>query len=155
MKTFLVVFGISFIFKVDNTSAGRKLELLGDVGIPGEHAAGPDMVHIVPLYVGGSQDAVFPEKLVIEQADLYAAVDNSCDIFQRGIPVRGHRLRRFLAPQQEVAPVVECLVYEIPVNAVTGKTVLAGESSDFHVRKLGSAELIARMCSAFLAPYSP
>jgi hypothetical protein len=50
---------------------------------------------------------------------------------------------------------VECLVYEIPVNAVTGKTVLAGESSDFHVRKLGSAELIARMCSAFLAPYSP
>ena len=106
---------------MDNTSAGRKLELLGDVGIPGEHAAGPDMVHIVPLYVGGSQDAVFPEKLVIEQADLYAAVDNSCDIFQRGIPVRGHRLRRFLAPQQEVAPVVECLVYEIPVNAVTGK----------------------------------
>ena len=93
--------------------------------------------------------------LVFEQADLYAAVDNSCDIFQRGIPVRGHRLRRFLAPQQEVAPVVECLVYEIPVNAVTGKTVLAGESSDFHVRKLGSAERIARMCSAFLAPYSP
>ena len=40
-------------------------------------------------------------------------------------------------------------------NAVIGKTVLAGESSDFHVRKLGSAELIARMCSAFLAPYSP
>ena len=151
MKTFLVVFGISFIFKVDNTSAGRKLELLGDVGIPGEHAAGPDMVHIVPLYVGGSQDAVFPEKLVIEQADLYAAVDNSCDIFQRGIPV----LCRFLAPQQEVAPVVECLVHEIPVDAITGKTVLAGESSDFHVRKLGSAEFIARMCSAFLTPYSP
>ena len=136
---------------MDNTSAGRKLELLGDVGIPGEHAAGPDMVHIVPLYVGGSQDAVFPEKLVIEQADLYAAVDNSCDIFQRGIPV----LCRFLAPQQEVAPVVECLVHEIPIDAVTEKTVLAGESSDFHVRKLGSAELIARMCSAFLAPYSP
>ena len=151
MKTFLVVFGISFIFKVDNTSAGRKLELLGDVGIPGEHAAGPDMVHIVPLYVGGSQAAVFPEKLVIEQADLYAAVDNSCDIFQRGIPV----LCRFLAPQQEVTPVVECLVHEIPIDAVTEKTVLAGESSDFHVRKLGSAELIARMCSAFLAPYSP
>lgn len=151
MKTFLVVFGISFIFKVDNTSAGRKLELLGDVGIPGEHAAGPDMVHIVPLYVGGSQDAVFPEKLVIEQADLYAAVDNSCDIFQRGIPV----LCRFLAPQQEVTPVVECLVHEIPVDAITGKTVLAGESSDFHVRKLGSAEFIARMCSAFLTPYSP
>ena len=136
---------------MDNTSAGRKLELLGDVGIPGEHAAGPDMVHIVPLYVGGSQDAVFPEKLVIEQADLYAAVDNSCDIFQRGIPV----LCRFLAPQQEVTPVVECLVHEIPIDAVTEKTVLAGESSDFHVRKLGSAELIARMCSAFLAPYSP
>ena len=151
MKPFLAVFGISFIFKVDNTSAGRKLELLGDVGIPGEHAAGPDMVHIVPLYVGGSQDAVFPEKLVIEQADLYAAVDNSCDIFQRGIPV----LCRFLAPQQEVAPVVECLVHEIPVDAITGKTVLAGESSDFHVRKLGSAEFIARMCSAFLTPYSP
>ena len=151
MKTFLVVFGISFIFKVDNTSAGRKLELLGDVGIPGEHAAGPDMVHIVPLYVGGSQDAVFPEKLVIEQTDLYAAVDNSCDIFQRGIPV----LCRFLAPQQEVTPVVECLVHEIPVDAITGKTVLAGESSDFHVRKLGSAEFIARMCSAFLTPYSP
>ena len=151
MKTFLVVFGISFIFKVDNTSAGRKLELLGDVGIPGEHAAGPDMVHIVPLYVGGSQDAVFPEKLVIEQADLYAAVDNSCDIFQRGIPV----LCRFLAPQQEVTPVVECLVHEIPIDAVTEKTVLAGESSDFHVRKLGSAEFIARMCSAFLTPYSP
>lgn len=94
---------------------------------------------------------MLPEKLVIEQADLYAAVDNSCDIFQRGIPV----LCRFLAPQQEVTPVVECLVYEIPVNAVTGKTVLAGKSSDFHVRKLGSAELIARMCSAFLAPYSP
>ena len=54
-----------------------------------------------------------------------------------------------------ILSVVECLVYEIPVNAVTGKTVLAGESSDFHVRKLGSAELIARMCSAFLAPYSP
>ena len=151
MKPFLAVFGISFIFKVDNTSAGRKLELLGDVGIPGEHAAGPDMVHIVPLYVGGSQDAVFPEKLVIEQADLYAAVDNSCDIFQRGIPV----LCRFLAPQQEVTPVVECLVHEIPVDAITGKTVLAGESSDFHVRKLGSAEFIARMCSAFLTPYSP
>ena len=151
MKTFLVVFGISFIFKVDNTSAGRKLELLGDVGIPGEHAAGPDMVHIVPLYVGGSQDAVFPEKLVIEQADLYAAVDNSCDIFQRGIPV----LCRFLAPQQEVTPVVECLVHEIPIDAVTEKTVLAGESSDFHVRKLGSAELIAKMCPAFQSPYSP
>lgn len=98
---------------------------------------------------------MLPEKLVIEQADLYAAVDNSCDIFQRGIPVRGHRLRRFLAPQQEVAPVVECLVHEIPVDAITGKTVLAGESSDFHVRKLGSAEFIARMCSAFLTPYSP
>ena len=151
MKTFLVVFGISFIFKVDNTSAGRKLELLGDVGIPGEHAAGPDMVHIVPLYVGGSQDAVFPEKLVIEQADLYAAVDNSCDIFQRGIPV----LCRFLAPQQEVTPVVECLVHEMPIDAVTEKTVLAGESSDFHVRKLGSAELIAKMCPAFQSPYSP
>ena len=151
MKPFLAVFGISFIFKVDNTSAGRKLELLGDVGIPGEHAAGPDMVHIVPLYVGGSQDAVFPEKLVIEQADLYAAVDNSCDIFQRGIPV----LCRFLAPQQEVTPVVECLVHEIPVDAITGKTVLAGESSDFHVRKLGSAELIAKMCPAFQSPYSP
>lgn len=151
MKPFLAVFGISFIFKVDNTSAGRKLELLGDVGIPGEHAAGPDMVHIVPLYVGGSQDAVFPEKLVIEQADLYAAVDNSCDIFQRGIPV----LCRFLAPQQEVTPVVECLVHEIPIDAVTEKTVLAGESSDFHVRKLGSAELIAKMCPAFQSPYSP
>lgn len=50
---------------------------------------------------------------------------------------------------------MECLVHEIPVDAVTGKTVLAGESSDFHVRKLGSAEFIARMCSAFLAPYSP
>ena len=98
---------------------------------------------------------MLPEKLVIEQADLYAAVDNSCDIFQRGIPVRGHRLRRFLAPQQEVAPVVECLVHEIPVDAITGKTVLAGECSDFHVRKLGSAEFIARMCSAFLTPYSP
>ena len=151
MKPFLAVFGISFIFKVDNTSAGRKLELLGDVGIPGEHAAGPDMVHIVPLYVGGSQAPVLPEKLVIEQADLYAAVDNSCDIFQRGIPV----LCRFLAPQQEVAPVVECLVHEIPVDAITGKTVLAGESSDFHVRKLGSAELIAKMCPAFQSPYSP
>ena len=151
MKPFLAVFGISFIFKVDNTSAGRKLELLGDVGIPGEHAAGPDMVHIVPLYVGGSQDAVFPEKLVIEQADLYAAVDNSCDIFQRGIPV----LCRFLAPQQEVTPVVECLVHEMPIDAVTEKTVLAGESSDFHVRKLGSAELIAKMCPAFQSPYSP
>ena len=109
------------------------------------------MVHIVPLYVGGSQDAVFPEKLVIEQADLYAAVDNSCDIFQRGIPV----LCRFLAPQQEVTPVVECLVHEIPIDAVTEKTVLAGESSDFHVRKLGSAELIAKMCPAFQSPYSP
>ncbi len=136
---------------MDNTSAGRKLELLGDVGIPGEHAAGPDMVHIVPLYVGGSQDAVFPEKLVIEQADLYAAVDNSCDIFQRGIPVLCH----FLAPQQEVTPVVECLVHEMPIDAVTEKTVLAGESSDFHVRKLGSAELIAKMCPAFQSPYSP
>ena len=151
MKPFLAVFGISFIFKVDNTSAGRKLELLGDVGIPGEHAAGPDMVHIVPLYVGGSQAPVLPEKLVIEQADLYAAVDNSCDIFQRGIPV----LCRFLAPQQEVTPVVECLVHEIPIDAVTEKTVLAGESSDFHVRKLGSAELIAKMCPAFQSPYSP
>ena len=151
MKTFLVVFGISFIFKVDNTSAGRKLELLGDVGIPGEQTAGSDMIHIVPLYVGGSQDAVLPEKLVIEQADLYAAVDNSCDIFQRGIPV----LCRFLAPQQEVTPVVECLVHEIPIDAVTEKTVLAGESSDFHVRKLGSAELIAKMCPAFQSPYSP
>lgn len=64
---------------------------------------------------------MLPEKLVIEQADLYAAVDNSCDIFQRGIPVRGHRLRRFLAPQQEVTPVVECLVHEIPIDAVTEK----------------------------------
>ena len=35
------------------------------------------------------------------------------------------------------------------------KTVLAGESSDFHVRKLGSAELIAKMCPAFQSPYSP
>lgn len=77
MKPFLAVFGISFIFKVDNTSAGRKLELLGDVGIPGEQTAGSDMIHIVPLYVGGSQDAVLPEKLVIEQADLYAAVHYS------------------------------------------------------------------------------
>ena len=98
---------------------------------------------------------MLPEKLVIEQADLYAAVDNSCDIFQRGIPVRGHRLRRFLAPQQEVTPVVECLVHEIPIDAVTEKTVLAGASSDFHVRKLGSAELIAKMCPAFQSPYSP
>ena len=83
---------------------------------------------------------MLPEKLVIEQADLYAAVDNSCDIFQRGIPV----LCRFLAPQ-----------HEIPIDAVTEKTVLAGESSDFHVRKLGSAELIAKMCPAFQSPYSP
>ncbi len=60
---------------------------------------------------------MLPEKLVIEQADLYAAVDNSCDIFQRGIPV----LCRFLAPQQEVTPVVECLVHEIPIDAVTEK----------------------------------
>ena len=94
---------------------------------------------------------MLPEKLVIEQADLYAAVDNSCDIFQRGIPV----LCRFLAPQQEVTPVLECLVHEIPIDAVTEKTVLAGESSDFHVRKLGSAELIAKMCPAFQSPYSP
>ena len=91
---------------------------------------------------------MLPEKLVIEQADLYATVDNSCDIFQRGIPV----LCRFLAPQQEVTPVVECLVHAIPIDAVT---VLAGESSDFHVRKLGSAELIAKMCPAFQSPYSP
>ena len=151
MKPFLAVFGISFIFKVDNTSAGRKFGLLGDTRIPGEHATGPDMVHIVRCMSAEVQAPVLPEKLVIEQADLYAAVDNSCDIFQRGIPV----LCRFLAPQQEVTPVVECLVHEIPIDAVTEKTVLAGESSDFHVRKLGSAELIARMCSAFLAPYSP
>ena len=42
-----------------------------------------------------------------------------------------------------------------PIDAVTEKTVLAGESSDFHVRKLGSAELIAKMCPAFQSPYSP
>ena len=72
------------------------------------------MVHIVPLYVGGSQDAVFPEKIVIEQADLYAAVDHSCDIFQRGIPLRGHRLRRFLAPRQGVAPVGASVVHALP-----------------------------------------
>lgn len=58
-ETLLAVFGISFIFKVDNTSAGRKLELLGNVGISGEQTAGSDMIHIVPLYVSRSQDAVF------------------------------------------------------------------------------------------------
>ena len=44
---------------------------------------------------------------------------------------------------------------QIPIDAVTEKTVLVGESSDFHVRKLGSAELIAKMCPAFQSPYSP
>ena len=34
------------------------------------------------------------DRLTVEKSDLYAAVDNSCNIFQRGIPVRGHRLRR-------------------------------------------------------------
>lgn len=33
--------------------------LLGNVGISGEQTAGSDMIHIVPLYVSGSQDAVF------------------------------------------------------------------------------------------------
>lgn len=76
---------------------------------------------------------MLPEKLVIEQADLYAAVDNSCDIFQRGIPVGGDRTGGLLAPGKKITSLAERLVHEIPVNAVAGKTVFAGESSDLHV----------------------
>ena len=68
---FSLFFGISFIFKVDNTSAGRKFGLLGDTRIPGEHATGPDMVHIVRCMSAEVRPQCFLKKLVIEQADLY------------------------------------------------------------------------------------